>query len=94
MSVPKPSLLITGATGHLGQLVMAELFKSQPARALIVTGRSDHIPNSYRAQGVQTQVADYMQPHTLRGAFAGVDRLLLISFSEFGQRAAQHHNVI
>ncbi|CAO4147443.1 hypothetical protein DHODJN_11975 [Methylorubrum extorquens] len=39
-------------------------------------------------------MADYARPETLAEAFRGIDRLLLISSSEIGQRVAQHQNVI
>jgi NAD(P)H dehydrogenase (quinone) len=45
-------------------------------------------------RGVQVRVADYERPETLGAALAGVERLLLVSSSELGLRAAQHHNVI
>lgn len=46
------------------------------------------------ALGVQVRKADYSQPATLEAAFQGVDKLLLISSSEVGQRVAQHAAVI
>ena len=46
------------------------------------------------AQGIGVRTADYTRPETLDAAFAGADKLLLISSSEIGQRAAQHRNAI
>lgn len=45
-------------------------------------------------QGVEIRIADYSRPDTLPSAFAGIDRLLLISSSENGRRKPQHRAVI
>ncbi len=45
-------------------------------------------------QGIQVRQADYSQPATLDSAFAGADKVLLISSSEVGQRLPQHKAVI
>lgn len=47
-----------------------------------------------RDKGVEVRVADYSRPETLNSALGDVDRLLLISGTELGQRRAQHRNVI
>jgi len=44
--------------------------------------------------GVAVREANYDKPETLERALSGVDTLLLISSSEVGKRATQHHNVI
>ncbi|MET4105162.1 SDR family oxidoreductase [Hymenobacter sp. UYP22] len=84
-------IAITGATGQLGRLVIEKLKTQVPADQLVALVR-----NSAKATdlGVETREADYAQPATLGAALAGVDKLLLISSSEVGQRAQQHHNVL
>lgn len=47
-----------------------------------------------KALNVQVREADYSKPETLSTAFNGVEKLLLISSSEVGQRTPQHKNVI
>jgi NAD(P)H dehydrogenase (quinone) len=91
-----PTLFITGATGQLGRLVIDALLETVPASA-IVAGVRDPAKEAAVAihdRGVEVRVADYSRPETLASALAGVDRLLLISGSELGQRTAQHRNVI
>jgi len=91
-----PKLFITGATGQLGGHVVDTLLKTLPASA-ILAGIRDPLSEgaaALRAKGVEVRTADYTQPETLAGAFAGVDRLLLISSSENGRRKTQHRNVI
>lgn len=86
---------LTGATGQLGQLVVPELLSRGIAPSgLVAVVRDAAKAQSLAAAGVQVRVADYDQPEALRTALAGVDRLLLISSSAIGQRAAQHANVI
>ena len=87
-------IAITGATGQLGRLVIQQLLQTLPAEQLIAAVRSPEKATDLQALGVQVREADYSNPQTLRTAFAGVNKLLLISSSEVGQCAAQHANVI
>ena len=84
------TIAVTGATGHLGRLVVDRL-KAKTGEAIVALVRS---PTKAEGLGVAVREADYAKPATLKPALAGVDALLLISSSEIGQRASQHHNVI
>ena len=87
-------IVITGASGQLGRLVITELLKTVPPAQIVAAVRHPGKASDLAALGVQLRVADYTQPATLDSAFAGADKLLLISSSEVGQRVAQHRNVI
>ena len=87
-------IAITGATGQLGRLVMDKLLETTPASEIVAAVRSPEKAADLAARGVVVRRADYEKPETLEAAFAGVERLLLISSSEVGRRAAQHRNVI
>jgi NAD(P)H dehydrogenase (quinone) len=87
-------IAITGATGQLGRLVIQSLLKTVPAAQIVAAVRSPEKAQDLAALGVQVRKADYTQPATLDAAFQGVDKLLLISSSEVGQRTAQHKAVI
>ncbi|WP_145534412.1 SDR family oxidoreductase [Yersinia thracica] len=87
-------IAVTGATGQLGRLVITALLKKVPASEIIAAVRSPEKANDLAALGVQVRKADYSQPATLEAAFQGVNKLLLISSSEVGQRIAQHTAVI
>ena len=87
-------IAITGATGQLGRLVLQNLLKTVPASQIVAAVRSPEKAADLAALGVQVRQADYAQPATLEAAFQGVDKLLLISSSEVGQRATQHAAVI
>ncbi|UYP72840.1 SDR family oxidoreductase [Pantoea dispersa] len=87
-------IAITGATGQLGRLVINALLKKVPASEIIAVVRSPEKAQDLQALGVALRTADYNQPQTLQGALAGVQKVLLISSSEVGQREAQHRAVI
>lgn len=87
-------IAVTGATGQLGRLVIASLLKKTPAANIIAAVRNVEKARDIAALGVQVRHADYNQPATWDDALKGVDRVLLISSSEVGQRAKQHRSVV
>jgi NAD(P)H dehydrogenase (quinone) len=87
-------IVITGATGQLGRLVIQELLKTAPASDIVAAVRSPEKAADLAALGVQVRHADYTLPATLATAFEGASRLLLISSSDVGQRLPQHRAVI
>lgn len=87
-------IAITGATGQLGRLVIDQLLQKVPANQLIALVRDPAKAEDLRARGLHIRQADYTQPSALETALTGVDKLLLISSSEVGQRLAQHRNVV
>ncbi len=87
-------IALTGATGQLGQFVVAELLKTVAPSDIIAIVRNPAKAEALAQQGVLVRQADYGDQAAVTQALAGVDQLLLISSSEVGQRAAQHRNVI
>ncbi|ELY2742265.1 SDR family oxidoreductase [Cronobacter turicensis] len=87
-------IAITGATGHLGQCVIDTLLNTVAAQEIVAIVRNPAKAAALSAKGVQVRAADYGDVAALTAAFAGVEKLLLISSSEVGQRAPQHRNVI
>ena len=87
-------IAITGATGQLGQHVIEELLKTVPASQIVAIVRNLAKAEALRQQGVVVRQADYTDEAAFTTALNGVDKLLLISSSEVGQRAVQHQNVI
>ncbi|MFF2547130.1 SDR family oxidoreductase [Kitasatospora sp. NPDC058063] len=86
--------VVTGATGQLGRLVVEGLLAQVPASEVAVAVRSAEKAADLAARGVTVRVVDYDKPETLAGAFAGGDRVLLISGSEVGRRIPQHRAVV
>jgi NAD(P)H dehydrogenase (quinone) len=87
-------IVVTGATGHLGRLVIAALLKKVPAYGIVVAVRNLEKARDIAALGVQVRYADYNLPEIWDAALKGADKVLLISSSELGQRARQHRSVI
>lgn len=89
------SLVVTGATGQLGRHVVSSLLaKGVPADQVVALGRDEERLAGLAALGVTTRQVDYADADALASAFAGADRVLLISGSEVGHRLPQHQNVI
>ena len=87
-------IAITGATGQLGQHVVANLLKTTAADQLVAVVRNPAKAEALSQQGVNVRQADYGDEAALTKALQGVDKLLIISSSEVGQRAPQHRNII
>lgn len=87
-------ILVTGATGKLGRLVIEELLKKVPSRQVIAAVRNPEKAAEFAQRGVQVRKADYTQPETLGTAFQGVEKVLLISSNEVGQRLRQHETAV
>jgi NAD(P)H dehydrogenase (quinone) len=85
------TIAITGASGQLGRLAVQKLLEKTAAAGIVALARD---PAKAAGLGVAARPADYTRPQSLAAALAGVDKLLLISSSEIGQRTAQHRNVI
>ncbi|HYH25760.1 MAG TPA: SDR family oxidoreductase [Blastococcus sp.] len=89
------SIVVTGATGQLGRLaVEALLSRGVPAEQIVATGRRVEAIADLQDRGVTVRRADYTDPESLRAAFAGAEKVLLVSGSEIGQRVPQHRNAI
>ena len=88
------SIVVTGATGHLGTFVVEGLLEKVPAEQITAVVRSAEKAAGLAARGVKIAVADYSAPETFDGVLAAGDKVLLISGSEVGQRVPQHRAVI
>jgi NAD(P)H dehydrogenase (quinone) len=87
-------IAITGGTGQLGRLVIEALMQELPASQIVAVVRNPEKAKDLMSRDLQVRQADYNQPDTLPAALEGVDKLLLISSSEVGQRIRQHGAVI
>lgn len=88
------TIAVTGATGQLGRLVIADLLARLSKGRIIGLVRNPAAAKDLADRGVELRVANYDDPASVKSALNGVDKLLLISSSEIGKRAAQHRNVI
>jgi len=87
-------IAITGATGQLGQHVINNLLKTVPASEIVAIVRNPAKADALSQKGITVRQADYTDQAAFTTALSGVEKLLLISSSEVGQRATQHQNVI
>ena len=87
-------IVITGASGQLGRLVIQSLLTKVPANRIVAAVRNPEKASDLAALGVQVRRADYTDSASLDAAFQGAEKVLLISSSEVGQRLAQHRNAI
>ncbi|MFE4048632.1 SDR family oxidoreductase [Streptomyces sp. YIM B13518] len=89
------SIVVTGATGHLGRHVVEQLLEKVPAEQITAVVRSAEKAAGLAGRGVRIAVADYNAPETFDGLFAAGDKVLLISGNEFDKgRVGQHRAVI
>jgi NAD(P)H dehydrogenase (quinone) len=89
------SIVVTGATGHLGRLAVESLLdRGVPAAGITATGRSTDKLADLAARGVTVVAADYTDPASLDAAFAGADKVLIVSSNDFNDRPGQHRNAI
>ncbi|QGQ18034.1 NAD(P)H-binding protein [Cellulomonas sp. JZ18] len=89
------SIVVTGATGHLGRLVVEGLLDAGVAPGDVVAGgRATERLADLAERGVRVVTLDYDRPETVADAFAGAQKVLLVSGSEPGRRVEQHRAVI
>lgn len=87
-------ILVTGATGHLGNQIVAHLLTQISPSEIAVLVRSEEKAKELKEKGVQIRVGDYTNPNSLVAAFKGVKKLILISSNDFNDRFGQHKNAI
>ena len=95
-STHKSTLLVTGASGHLGRRVV-ELLAETREETIIAATRTPEKLADLNQHGIIVRHADFDDPASLLQAFKGVDRLLLIStdaVGERGRRINQHRNAV
>jgi NAD(P)H dehydrogenase (quinone) len=87
-------LVISGASGQLARRAAELVLAAVPAEDLILTTRRPATLADLAARGVAVRGADFAAPATLRAAFAGGERLLLVSATDLDKRTAQHEAAI
>jgi NAD(P)H dehydrogenase (quinone) len=87
------SIVVTAATGHLGNLVIDELLQRVPAEQVVAVARNAAKAAPLADRGVELRIADYNDPDALATAFRAGDTVLLISGLEPNRRE-QHQAVI
>ncbi|RXH55365.1 SDR family oxidoreductase [Granulicella sibirica] len=90
-------IVVTGATGGLGSLIVSKLLERVAAEQIGVSVRNPAKAEELAARGVRVRRGDFAEPSTLQGAFAGASQLLLVSSNAAasgGDSLAQHRDAI
>lgn len=90
------TILVTGASGHLGRAVTNHLLESRkvaPSRIIAVTRDTAKLAD-LAAKGVAVRAGDFTDTASLTSAFDGADKILIISGADIGQRLTQHKAAI
>jgi NAD(P)H dehydrogenase (quinone) len=87
-------IVVTGASGHFGRLVVQGLLEKVPAERIVAAVRTPEKASDLAERGVIVRKADFNEPATLASAFDGAEKVLLVSGNEFGRRIPQHQAVI
>lgn len=83
-------ILVTGAAGQLGRLVIENLLERIPASQIVAAVRHPEKATDLQDRGVVVRQADYDRPEHWPSALEGVEKVLLISAPDIGQRLSQH----
>jgi NAD(P)H dehydrogenase (quinone) len=88
------SVVVTGASGHLGRLVAEELLERIPPSEIVLVTRHPEAIADLGDRGATVRRGDFDEPDSLVPAFAGGERMLLISTLAVGRRVPQHRAAI
>jgi NAD(P)H dehydrogenase (quinone) len=87
-------LVITGASGQLARRAAELVLAAAPPEDVVLTTRTPAALAAFAERGVAVRRADFADPGSLRAAFAGGERLLLVSATDLGLRTRQHEAAI
>ncbi|MGE8180543.1 MULTISPECIES: NmrA family NAD(P)-binding protein [Pseudomonas] len=87
-------ILVTGATGRLGNAVLRSLVQKIPASNVVAMARDTEKAEPLAALGIEVRYGDYTDYDSLVAAFEGVEKIYLVSAVAFSDRVAHHTNVI
>jgi NAD(P)H dehydrogenase (quinone) len=91
-AAPDETIIVSGASGQLGSLVVRELLDRgvDPGNLILVSRTPDEL-EEFASLGARTRFGDFSQPESLADAYAGGTRMLLISIGTVGPERPQLH---
>ena len=84
-------IVVTGATGKLGQLIVEKLCSQMPADRIGVSVRDGSKAAGFSDRGVRVRQGDFADPASLLPAFEGASQVLVVSSNSSGAAAVEHH---
>lgn len=84
-------IVVTGANGHLGRLVVQELLTRVPGSKLAVSVREPSKAEAFTKAGVRVEQGDFSEPESLTRAFDGAEQVLIVSINVLGDEAIRQH---
>jgi NAD(P)H dehydrogenase (quinone) len=87
-------IVITGASGQLARQAAELVLAAAVPEDVILATRTPAVLAPFAARGVDVRFADFAEPQSLRAAFAGGSRLLLVSATDLSARVVQHQAAI
>lgn len=88
------AIIISGASGQFGRMAAERVLEVADPKDVILTTRSPDKLADLAERGANVRLADFDRPETLRDAFAGGEKMLLISTARVGSRVGQHKNAL
>ena len=88
-------IVVTGATGQLGRIVVEELLTRLPADRIVASVRDPVRATAFAERGVDVRAGDFANPEQLATAFSGATQVLVVSVDKLGEQAlGMHHAAI
>lgn len=84
-------LIVTGANGKLGRMVVQELLKRVPATQLAASVRDPLQAEDLTRKGVRVRRGDFSDAASLMHSFEGARRILIVSSNTSGHQAVMQH---
>lgn len=88
------NILVTGATGHLGQSVIATLLKKINSNQISIITRNEEKRAEFESKGFNAFMGSYEDVISLEKAMEGVDTVLFISGGDQGDMMQEHRNIV
>ncbi len=87
-------ILITGASGQLGSVIIDFLLKKIKPSQIVGLVRDENKASFLKEKGINIRVGNYDDKESLEKAMVGIDKVLLIAGTDENKRVQQHKNVI
>lgn len=84
-------IVVTGATGQFGRLVVEGLLQKMPGAQIGISVREPQKAADFERRGVRVRRGDFADAATLGQAFEGAEQVLIVSVNKLGEEALEQH---